>query len=619
MYCGRRGLLGRSQAESFMSAQPSPALEDLPHAPAPAAQSVAGDAASPEALRRLSRSLAGGGGRSARSQRKVLELLKAALAAIRVNDYERGGQRAIAALKIDETSGLAWHVLAICQEKANQFGPAIQAYEAALKLLPDHNDIAHDLGRLAQRLGYLEIAEKLLLKFLAANPGHIEATNNLAGVMRDQRRYGDAIETLRAMLQVEPESPVLWNSLGTVLNDEGRLTEALTFFEEALRLDPGFSKARYNRANVRRPLGDIAGALEDLEAALPGAEGPYEAAMMNMARALMLMGEARLPEAFEAYEVRFDPNLPDALRVAVPAPRWKPAEEDIRGRRLLVVGEQGIADELIFANCLADVIEAVGPEGKVFVAVEERMVGLFQRRWPEAIVGGHKAIRLEGRLTRFVPFVEDLPEGEAPEFWVPMGSLMTVYRPSVAAFPRHDGVIRPDPERVARWTRELEALGPGLKVGLHWKSLVMTGARAAYFASSFQLWEPILRAPGCVMINLQCGDVSEDLAKAEAAGVRIWTPPINLKDDLEDVAALSVACDLVIGPGIAGTNIAAASGARTWMVAAPDDWHLMKTDGYVFYPEARVFRRAAVDGWPAVIGEMREALDRVVERGWNAA
>ena len=602
-----------------MSAQPSPASDVAAHALAPAPQSVVGDAASPEAIHRLSHSLAADRGKSVKSQRKALELLKAALAAIRMNDFDRGAQRAIAALRIDETNGLAWHVLAICQEKANQFGPAIQAYEAALKLLPDHSDIAHDLGRLAQRLGYLEIAEKLLVKFLAGNPGHIEATNNLACVMRDQRRYGDAIETLRPLLQIEPESPVLWNTLGTVLSDEGRPDEALTFFEEALRLDPGFSKARYNRANVRRPLGDVPGAIEDLEAALPGAEGPYEVAMMNMARALMLMGEGRVPEGFESYEVRFDPNLPDAIRVVVPAPRWNPADEDIRGRRLLVVGEQGIADELIFANCLNDVIEAVGPEGKVFIAVEERMVSLFQRHYPRAVVGAHKAVRLEGRLTRYIPFVEDLAEGQAPDCWIPMGSLMAVYRPTVDSFPQHNGVIRPDPDRVARWKRELEALGPELKIGLHWKSLVMTGARAAFFASSFQLWEPILRAPGCLMVNLQCGDVSEDLAAAEAAGVRIWTPPINLKDDLEDVAALSVACDLVIGPGIAGTNIAAASGARTWMVAAPDDWHLMKTDRYVFYPEARIFVRGAVNGWPAVIDDIRAALDQVVERGWNAA
>lgn len=592
------------------------ALDDTSaHAPAPAAQGIAGDAASPAAISRLSKSLAGV--RSVKAQRKGLELLKLSLAAIRVNDFDRATQRALDSLKLDETNGLAWHVLAICQEKQNRFGPAIHAYEAALQLLPDHTDIAHDLGRLAQRLGYLDISEKLLLKFLAANPGHIEATNNLACVMRDQNRYADAIETLRPLLQIEADSSVLWNTLGTVLNDQGRLDEALTFFEEALRLDPTFAKARYNRANVRRPLGDVAGAIEDMEAALPGAENGYEVAMMNMARALMLMGEARIPEAFEAYEVRLDPNLPDAMHVAVDAPRWDPKTEDIRGKRVLVVGEQGIADELVFANCLNDIIEAVGPEGQVYLAVEARMVGLFQRGFPKAIVGGHKAVRLEGRLTRYVPFAEELEQ--KLDCWVPIASLMAVYRPTLESFPGPGQVIVPDPDKVAYWRGELAKLPEGLKVGLHWKSLVMTGARAAFFAAGFQRWEPILTTPGCVMVNLQCGDVSEDLAAAEAAGVFIWTPPINLKDDLEDVAALSVACDVVLGPGIAGTNIAAASGARTWMVAAPDDWHLMTTDHYVFYPDVKIFVRGAVDGWPEVIERMRAALDRVVADGWNAA
>ncbi|HST91099.1 MAG TPA: flagellar protein FlbA, partial [Brevundimonas sp.] len=169
----------------------------------------------------------------------------------------------------------------------------------------------------------------------------------------------------------------------------------------------------------------------------------------------------------------------------------------------------------------------------------------------------------------------------------------------------------PLPDRVARWKAELETLGPGLKVGLHWKSLVLTGSRARYF-SSFERWRPVLETPGAVMVNLQCGDVAEDLAAAEAAGIRIWTPPIDLKDDLEDVAALSAALDVVIGPGIAGTNLAAAVGANTWMINAPDDWHFLGTDRYPFYPGLRHFRRDGFDQWEPVMERIRDALDTAV-------
>ena len=583
------------------------------HAFAPASQGIAGNSASPDAIRKLSRQLARPK-LNVKAQRKALEKLKAALVAIRGGDFALGAKRALDALKMDETSGVAWHVLAICREKSGDLGQALMAYEAALKLLPNETDVAHDLGRLAQQMGYLEIAEKLLLKYLAADPGHVEATNNLACVQRDQKRYGDAVETLRNLLGVEPESPVLWNTLGTVLSDQGDMTTALTFFEEALRLDPTFAKARYNRANARQPLGDALGALEDMDAALPGAESPYERAMMTMARAMLLMTLGRIPEGFETYEVRLDPHLPEAMRMAVDAPRWDPKTDDIRGKRLLIVGEQGIADEMVFGTCIGDAIEAVGPNGKVFVAVEPRLIGLFQRAFPTAVVGGHKAVKLEGRITRYVPFVEELGEGERVDAWIPMASMLAIFRPSIDSFPERRGYLPADPDKVAHWRGELEKLGSGLKVGLHWKSLVLTGSRARYF-SSFERWRPVLETPGAVMVNLQCGDVEDDLAAAAAAGISIWTPPINLKDDLEDVAALSVALDVVIGPGIAGTNIAAAVGATAWMITAPDDWHFLATDKYPFYPHLRHFRRDGFDAWEGAIERVRAALDQAVKAG----
>ena len=594
-------------------------LTELAHALQPAAQGTAGDAASPEALRRLARDLASGRLRSGlAAQKKAVEKLRAALAAVQAHDYHLGAKRCLDALDLDERNGLAWHILAICQEKAGDVGQALNAYEAALKLLPHETEVAHDLGRLAQRLGYLEIAEKLLVKYLAANPGHVDATNNLACVQRDAGRYDEAVATLRDLIAIEPGSALLWNTLGTVMSDQGDMNNALIFLEEALRLDPDFAKARYNRANVRQPLGDEEGALADLIAAYEGAEPGYEQAMMTMARAMLLMGMGRIPEGFEAYEARLDPSMPEAMRVVVDAPRWDPATTDIAGKRLLIVGEQGIADEMIFGGCIPDAIDAVGPDGQVYLAVEARLVDMYQRSFPRAVVGAHRAVRLEGRLTRFCPFMEDLAEAEGikADAWVPMASLLAQYRHSLADFPDTRGYLKADPARVAHWKSELEALGPELKIGLHWKSLVLTGVRSRYF-SSFERWKPVLTTPGCRMINLQCGDVSDDLAAAQAAGVEIWTPPIDLRNDLEDVAALSVACDLVVGPGIAGTNLAATTGARTWLIHAPDDWHLMGTDRYVFYPHVRTFATGGFDGWPRAIQAVRDALDQAVAGGWN--
>ncbi len=39
---------------------------------------------------------------------------------------------------------------------------------------------------------------------------------------------------------------MLWNSLATVLAEVGRAEESLIFYQEAIRLDPGFSRPYHN-------------------------------------------------------------------------------------------------------------------------------------------------------------------------------------------------------------------------------------------------------------------------------------------------------------------------------------------------------------------------------------
>ncbi|MEO8115630.1 MAG: tetratricopeptide repeat protein, partial [Phenylobacterium sp.] len=121
------------------------------------------------------------------------ELLNKAVRAVRRGDWKTGSELALRLLKQDERNGVAWWIVAICREAASDFRGAIQCYECALQLLPEHTLIANDLGRLAHRLGDLPTAEKLFRHLLAGQPGHADGVNNLACVLRDQHRFDDAI------------------------------------------------------------------------------------------------------------------------------------------------------------------------------------------------------------------------------------------------------------------------------------------------------------------------------------------------------------------------------------------------------------------------------------------
>jgi len=563
-----------------------------------------GDSASTAALARLERIA-----NEIKNQDNA-RVLAQAIVAIKTREYPRAEELALKILQDDERSGLAWHILAIAKEKVGEFATSMQAYEAALQLLADHGPVAGDLGRLAFRMNMPDLAAKFFAHYRIARPDCAEGANNLACALREMNQDADAIEVLRAAILADPNQPMLWNTLGTVLCNIGDGQGSLTFFDEALRLAPDFSKGYHNRAFARLDLGDIEGAFADCEAAMANPESEEDLAMMRFARATILLALGRVAEGWEAYEARFSPALTDSPRFMIDAKRW--SGEDLKGKSLMLSAEQGLGDEVMFANLLPDVLEALGPDGFLSIAVEYRLVSLFQRSFPGIEVTAHRTVAQEGRVFRTAPNIEDWSRFD---FWAPIGALLPLFRPTVESFPKRDQYLTADPERVAHWKTQLAAAGPGPKVGLLWKSLKLNAERARQF-SPFHLWQPVLEMPGVTFVNLQYGDCEEEIALArETFGVEIWQPQdIDLKKDLDDVAALSSAVDLVIGFSNATINLAGACGAPIWLLTGAASWTRLGTDAYPWYPSTRCFVTERYGDWEPIMDTVAGAL-----REWVAA
>lgn len=534
----------------------------------------------------------------------VQPMLRRAIAAIEKDDYATGGEWALKALQQDERSGLGWYLLGVAREQAGDFASSINAYEAALALLPDHDEVANNLGRLAYRMGMLEQAEKLFRLFLGRYPGNAEAANNLSCAVREQDRPAEAIEILRPAIMANPGVAMLWNSMGTVVADDGDFPTADVFFQEAIRLDPIFPKARYNHGNALLAQGEAEAALQACDAALGVATSESDREMMRLARSTILLTLGRLGEGWDEYESRLHPQYPGVTHFAVERPRWEPGM-DISGKSLLIIGEQGLGDEILFANILPDVIEKLGPDGKLSLAVEPRLIPFFQRSFPEARVGAHITYMIEGRHVRVAPFVDNA----AIDVFVPMASLLREHRRAVADFPVRRGYMKADPSRVAHWRAELAKAPQGKKIGLLWKSAIQKNTRNRYY-SPFADWSPVLKQPGAVFVNLQYGDCSEEISHARRElGVELWTPPgIDLKQDLDDIAALSCALDLVVGFSNATFNIAAACGAPAWLISTPGAWTRLGTPDYPWYPQTRIFMPPAFREWGPVMRELADAV-----------
>ncbi|HWY61174.1 MAG TPA: tetratricopeptide repeat protein [Rhizomicrobium sp.] len=525
--------------------------------------------------------------------------LKRSIRSWRKGDIVKAGQWALKATEIDGENSKAFHVLAMALERMGHLHKALVTYERAFQLDPEDPELLINLGLTAWNLKLTDGAANMFKLYIAACPDSPLGYNNLGSVQSDMGEPDVAIETLRAALYRMPDQAILWNSLATVLAEEGRADESLVFYEEAARLEPNFARAYHNLGYAYQHLSRLEDALVSYNRALELVVDPAEKIETRHSRSICLIGSGRLEEGFREYEIRNHERFRAYFHHIIDAPQWR--GEDLTGKKLLLVGEQGLGDEIMFANVLPDAQKAVGETGKLQICVDQRMVKLFQRSFPEAEVGtyddrtlidndGNKALRL-------VPFAS---KENKPDLWAPMGSALQYYRKALADFP-HKPILVPDADRAAKFKESLARL-PGRKVGLCWRSMMMGAKRGKYFMP-IESWGAILKTPGVSFVNLQYGDSAAEIARAqEKFGVTIHQMDgLDLKQDIDGAAALSAALDLVLSAPTAAAHIAASVGTEVWFLSAGQGWPQLGTDEYPWHANTKVFSPEKCGDWNAVM------------------
>src|ERR1700761_9098378 len=320
-----------------------------------------------------------------RARHKSNVLLKRAIRAWRKGDIVKAGQWALKATALDGSNAKAFHVLAMALERMGHLHKALVTYERAYQLCPEDPELLINLGLTAWNLKLTDGAARMFQLYINARPDSPLGYNNLGSVQCDLGKPETAIETLRAAILRMPSETILWNSLATVLAEEGRADESLVFYNEAIRLEPGFARAYHNLGYAFQHLGQLETALANYDKALERAVDITERRETRHSRSICLIGAGQIEEGFREYEIRNDERFRAYLHHMIKAPRWN--GEPLEGLKLLLVGEQGLGDEFMFANILPDVIRDLGPDGKLQVAVDPRLVPLFQRSFPTAEIG----------------------------------------------------------------------------------------------------------------------------------------------------------------------------------------------------------------------------------------
>jgi hypothetical protein len=388
----------------------------------------------------------------------------------------------------------------------------------------------------------------------ALDPGLPDAHAAEASAERASGELDRAERALRRAISLSPSTSEFLGNAGNLRLDREVFEEARRYFRRALAVAPRSGNPRFQLACL-----DLC--------------------------------DGRLVEGWAEYEARF---IPAALaqRRPFPQPEWR--GETLTSGSLLVWGEQGVGDEIVFSTLLG---EATDRAAHVILECDARLAPIFARSFP----------RLRVQPRQHPPHPALLSPTITHQ--LPLGSLPRLFRPSVASFSGRQSSLRPDPRRCEASRYWLAGLGDGLKVGIAWRSIRRNFATRRIH-TTIEEWAPILTVPGIVFVNLQYDECGDELVLVrDRFGVTVHRhPQLDLFNDLEGAFAHASLLDLAITTGTTAYAFPAATGVETWLLTTAIDYLTQGTSYYPWYARTRCFHRPHGADWRTTMAAVGDAL-----------
>lgn len=422
---------------------------------------------------------------------------------------------------------------------------------------------------------------------LDKNPDDPLCLHIIGTVYARAERYGLAANIFKRVTDLRPDRPEGWNNLGMCLSGTGEDLRARQAFLEAWKRqkDQAFA-ANVGMTYLNRR--DYKTAIEWCNKALaidPGSR----AAQTTAGMANLALGNWELGWKQNAASIgnKFRKNIQFKDE-----PEW----DGSPGKHLIVYGEQGLGDEIMYASCLPDA-EAVS--ASVMVECDPRLENLFKRSFPNLHIYG----------TRRAQEVH-WPAEHQVDARCPIGQLPQFFRPSPQSCPGTP-YLKADPERRLQWRALFDSWGKKPKIGISWSGGSKHNNPAQRLVG-LEAFRPLMDKIDADWVSLQYKDPTNEIAQT-GLPVKHYKRACET-DDYDDTAAMVAELDCVIGIHTTSHHVAGALGVPAitlvpwktlWIYALPDN--LMP-----WYQGTRLFKQREGEGWAATMERL--ANDPLVQR-----
>jgi hypothetical protein len=388
---------------------------------------------------------------------------------------------------------------------------------------------------------------------------------------------GQAITLLEAVLRSHENMPEAWNDLGCALKAEHYDDAASKAWEQALVHGGRTAGVLNNLATLWADSGYPEKARPFIDEALAlDPENPH----VHWNNALALLTEGDWAKGWPEHEHR-----KRILQKNVSPRQYAPDWQRESWGRLIVHGEQGLGDEIMFATCLPDLLRE---HPNIAIECERKLVPLFARSFHVPVFATEDEAKASG-LTFDYQFA--------------LGSLPSLYRMSDEAFPAASPspLLLPDPSLVEHVRTMLKDL-PRPLIGVSWMGGSKT-TRVHHRSLSAKAMKDLVHVG--TAISLQYGEYSD--IEGDAAGLLRfgdWTDGTNL----DKLAAMIMVMDDILSVTTTLIHLAGALG-KPVQVLTPlrSSWRYGQRSGtgaMRWYPQHTLWRQEKEHDWSTVLRDV---------------
>ena len=556
-----------------------------------------------------------------------------------------------------------------------RYSEAMTRYEFATELIPTHSRLLNNAGIASVKLGQFAKGVAFFEASLNATPKFVEAVTNKAWTLLTMGLANEALEQFKELLelgqelnlqltvsdahkgcgiayvellknsealvsftkaiQLDPNNPELLNNRGNVYKYLCQWESAIADLRQAIELQNDYAQARSNLGNVYKEMGEFEQALDEYQNAIQLQPGFAQA---HLNKALLLLGQGQFDSGFQEYEWRWATPEYSAQVLQTSKPMWeidKTLFDTLNGTsgvepisapisasvaletstlRLLVWNEQGVGDDIYFVRFLPLIMQFVG---RLIVRVDERLVPIFAHSFPGIHFVAENKQLSENEFDVHIPIASLARWGQ---LFLAQGSKISKFKSPPNSFLATSYLAcPPKPGGETNEIIELKQSQNEFVIGISWKSLhPQSGTKRSLALEEFiqQLQSPEGSIKTINWVSLQYSEVSTEIKDAAVkTGVQVRAiEHLDAEHDLDEMARVMSACDLVISIDNTTAHMSAALGVKTWVLLPfTSDWRWQVVRDPVYgYSSARTFRQTDFNQWSAPLAEMADELEKLL-------